>query len=434
MRVLYRILQLFAIILIGPFVLVKAIFKGEFRKVLVRRLGLGFGKTTLPAQGPRVWIHALSLGESVSAQGLIRLLKERRPDIFLIFSATTRSGEEYAQKTFLHTVDHFVPFPFDTHGAVCRMLDLVKPDFFIQVETDFWPNFLFEIKKRQIPAVLVNGRISDISWKWYRRAKIMSVPVFDSFSVLGMQSAEDVKRMVSIGINRSKVKSFGNLKYEAYSPPESQGQNGVDLSELGIPAGSRVWVAGSTHIGEEPIIFEVMQHLLAIFPDLFLIIAPRKVERGLEIEQYAEKLGLLSFRRTSQKKKDAQVLVLDTLGELSNVYRVADIAFIGGSLVDGRGHNPLEPASLGKPVLFGPHMEDFPEISKSLLDSGGALEAGGSTEIFHAMKDWLSHPDKAKMAGLSGAALVKSQKGVTERHVMLIEQLLEERGQREKEA
>lgn len=424
MRVIYTILQFVLLILAGPWLLVKAALTPKYRGRIGGRLGFGLNRGPDVLAGipsPRIWIHALSLGEVASARGLVYSLRRDLPSAGLIFSAATDAGEKFARLNLEGAVDAFVPFPFDLPVSVNRLLNRVHPDLFVLVETDFWPTFLYALQQRAIPAMLVNGRISDSSWQWYQRGRWLFAPLFRSFAVLAMQTEADARRMVSLGVPAERVLALGNLKFDTATPAEAEV---IDPGQFGIAPGSRVWVAGSTHAGEEEIIFRVMQRLLSRYPDLCLVVAPRQVERGATVATLARDCGLAVWRRSIGTPAGGRVLVLDTLGELARVYGLAEFAFVGGTLVAARGHNPLEAAGLGKAVVFGPHMEDFVEVSTALLQAGGARQVGDEEELYVVTDNWLAEPSVARRAGAKARQLVEASRGGATRHVAVIKNLL----------
>ena len=425
MRVVYIILQFVLFILAGPLLLVKATLTPKYRGRIGGRLGFGLKRELDVLAGvpaPRILIHALSLGEVASAQGLVTALRRALPEAGLIFSAATAAGEAFARRHLASAVDCFMPFPLDIPLSVNRLLNVVRPDLFVLVETDFWPNFLYALQQRAIPALLVNGRISDSSWRWYQRGRWLFGPLFRSFAVLAMQTEADARRLVSLGVPAERVLALGNLKFD--TAPLAAVEV-IDRRQLGIATGSRVWVAGSTHEGEEEIIFRVMQRLLPRYPGMCLVVAPRQVERGAAVAALARARGLAVWRRSMGSPAGGQVLVLDSLGELARVYGLAELAFVGGSLVAARGHNPLEPAELGKPVVFGPHMEDFAEVSAALLRAGGARQVSEEEELFRVLDHWLAEPTVARQAGAQARLLVEAGRGGAARHVAVIKQLLQ---------
>lgn len=422
--ILYNILQWLGLIVVAPLLFVKSILTPRHRGRIGLRLGLGLAKELagLPQGRPRIWIHALSVGEVSSSRALVKALRERYPNATLVFSATTRSGLGYARETLGATVDRVIPFPYDFYWSVRRALTLVRPDLFLLVETDFWPNMLGQLASRQIPALLVNGRISAAAFRNYQRFRFLFTPLFNSFRLLSMQTEGAAEQMRQLGVAAQRVESLGNLKY-AVSPTFASDQE--LRRRFGIPAAKRVWVAGSTHAGEETVLFAVFAKLIERFPDLFLILAPRDVARAGALLDEAHGLGLKAGLRSAPVLPGATLLLVDTLGELASLYALAEVAFVGGSLVEERGHNPLEPAALGKPVLVGPHMEDFAEISRDLLACGAAAMVADETTISARLSAWLADPQAGRQAGAQGRKLIaERQQGVVARYLAAVERLL----------
>jgi 3-deoxy-D-manno-octulosonic-acid transferase len=240
-----------------------------------------------------------------------------------------------------------------------------------------------------------------------------------------MQTVADIEYMKSLGVPADLLLNLGNLKYEVLDDSSAPDRSGSTLI-LNEQTDKRLWVAGSTHPGEEKAILKVYQQLRVLFGDLYLVIAPRNVERGAELAIMASRENLSSVRRSEGGGVTGDLLILDTLGELVSFYRKAAFAFVGGSLVEERGHNPLEPAVFGKPVIFGPHMEDFAEIAEDLLDIGGAVRIEGVDDMALILKEWLTNDEKRLEVGRCGAKLVRTQRGVTERHVELVRKIIDE--------
>jgi len=421
----YNLFMSVGVIVFAPLLFVKVILTPKYRRRSGKRLGFSLGQSPGgSASGrPRIWVHALSVGEVASAGNLVRELRQSFPQGIIIFSAATRAGDSFARATLGEYVDCFAPFPFDLLWSVKRLISWVNPDLFILVETDFWPNFLRELNRRGIPCLLVNGRVSESSLSRYHRFRWFFLPIFNSFQVLAMQAEEDAISMRQLGVDSSRLQILGNLKYDA-ALSGSGLKTGLGRAALQIPEQALVWVAGSTHRGEEEIVFAAFQKLSRIFSNLFLIVAPRNVERGGELAAMAARRNLSAFRRSLGGEGQGSVLILDTLGELSSVYGLCEVAFIGGSLVPARGHNPLEPAVYGKPVLFGPCMEDFAEISRDLLAVGGARQVHDEEEICAALSLFLVDPAERERAGRQAQELIASRRGVTEAHIALIRRVL----------
>ncbi len=361
-------------------------------------------------------MHALSVGEVTSALPLVKAIRESIRPAALVFSATTHSGKELAERLIAPHVDLVLFSPLDFPCAVRRCLDAIRPSCFILVETDFWPNWLRQLQRRQIPAMLVNGRISEKSFASYRRFAFFFRPMFRCFSLLSMQTAQDRDKMLALGIPAERLVCLGNLKYDLparqAAPPDLASAYDHRL----------VWGCGSTHPGEEELIFAAFKKLAGLH--LRLIIAPRKIERGGELLNLARSFGLNAVLRSSGAAgAENSVFILDTIGELAGCYSLARLAFIGGSLVDEGGHNPIEAAAQGVPVLFGQHMEDFAEIARDLVDCGGAAVVTAETLAETAAAIF---NDDALHTAMSGAArrLVEQQRGGVARHVQAVQELL----------
>ncbi|MFC1837349.1 3-deoxy-D-manno-octulosonic acid transferase, partial [Thermodesulfobacteriota bacterium] len=397
---LYNIFQVFSLILLFPLLLVKAIISPKYRGRIFLRLGFGIEELAqkLPEGRQRIWIHALSVGEVLSAQPLVRDLRAACPAVTLIFSASTKTGEELAREVLGSEIDLFVPFPLDIYSNARKFIDRIAADLFVLIETDFWPNFLHILDRKKAAAILVNGRISQNSFSRYKRFRFLFLPMFKTFQFISMQTEADAGKMVELGIDADQVKALGNLKYDAVLP-DTVGWAGEQRpisfyrQQFGISPEKIVWIAGSTHAGEEVTILSAYKRLSLLFPNLFLVVAPRDINRGREIKDIADKLGLTVRRRTAPFQDEefpgAPLLILDTMGELSRMYSFCNIAFIGGSLVPDGGHNPLEPAAFGKPIFFGPYMDDFTEISSDLLEKDAAIVCHDEDEIFEVLKKLL---------------------------------------------
>ena len=424
---IYNLVQLIGLTILSPFLFVKAILTPRYRGRMMRRLGKGLVRemTGLPPRRPRIWIHALSVGETASARSMIRELRQRMPEAVIIFSATTRSGEVYCRRTLEDWVDLFVPFPFDVYWVVKRFVRLIDPDLFVLIETDFWPNILHVLHAANRPAMLVNGRVSASSFRNYQRLKFFFRPMFVSFDFLAMQTDDDVRKMISLGVEPERVRALGNLKYDTIVPVAAAGEALLSRADLGIPEEKFVWIAESTHPGEEEVIFRVFKRSLDKNPDLFLVVAPRSIDRDDSLLAMAGRQGLTGFLRTDGPRKNSQFMILNTMGELAASYGICDLAFVGASLVGKGGHNPLEPAGFAKPVLFGPHMDDFSEISRDLLLAGGCLMVRDENELFVAFERMVSEAGYRTKMGQRGADFVLRQQGVTEKHLDEIKRLLQ---------
>ncbi|MDU9048084.1 MAG: 3-deoxy-D-manno-octulosonic acid transferase [Candidatus Electrothrix sp. Rat3] len=434
---MYNILLITVGLLLLPVLLLVILSREKYRGRTLERLGLTLGKRqhTLnalaepvgeTANRPVIWIHALSVGEVTSAVPLVKALRTDMAAAVIILTVATSSGKKTADILLRPYVQRILSSPFDLGFVVRRYIAAFQPDIFIQVETDFWPNWLSLLQKQGVPTMLVNGRISEKSFVAYQRFSFFLQPMFRSFDLLSMQTEEDCRKMTMLGVPADKVIALGNLKYDMERPAETEKKS--VLSEL-AGQGRLVWVCGSTHPGEEEVLFATFAQLLArqdiaedITEQLFLVLAPRDINRGQDLVDLAVSFGLEAGRRSCDEKR-GRILILDTLGELALCYGQAHIAFVGGSLVQQGGHNPIEPAIHGVPVLFGPHMEDFSEIAQELLDCGGGktVTADSLTEI---MSTLLVDKEARSHMGQTAHELIRRHRGGVQRHVQAIQDLL----------
>ncbi len=421
MLYIYNILQLLIFIFLWPIILILIMVKPKWRQKIPRKLGFGLKKNIKQNYGEKktIWIHALSVGEVTSTLPLLLGILGDLDEVRVVFSTTTKTGHTLAKNILGHYVDHIIAFPLDISPIVNTFIKRVDPDLFILVETDFWPNFLHSLQKRGTPTLLVNGRISNTSMQSYQRFSLFFKPLFQSFSSLCMQTVEDAENMVQLGVDPKKVHALGNLKFDT-PLPDTQLHNENDIV---LPEYDSIIVAGSTHEGEEEILLEAIIQLKKQY-DLFFVIAPRNLQRVEKIEELIFSYGLTSQRRSQPSESVCDILLLDTLGELSSFYINADIAFVGGSLVDQGGHNPIEPAIFSVPVIFGPHMEDFSEIKEGLLKNGGGFMASDPESLLSQFEMLLEDDSYRHRSGKAALHFVKAHQGVIHRHVKLVHELL----------
>ena len=422
MLILYNIIQLLLLPILAlalPFYLLA---RRDKREVIPERLGFSTEPLRKAHDGePVIWIHALSVGEVTSALPLIKALRDDQPRCTLVFTASTRTGLALADKLAGSTVDRVQYFPFDLLAVVKQSIRKLKPDLFILVETDFWPNFLAELDSRSIPAILVNGRISSQSIRAYLRFGFFFRPVFDRFAYLCMQTAEDTTNMLKLGIDRTKLGTLGNLKFA----PNTQAESRVSGKEVFTAERNCLNIlCGSTHPGEESILLGVYRRLQQTGYPVHLLIAPRDIKRSDEIEEMARQQGFTAGRFSHPGGNDGDITLIDTIGDLAHLYAFADLAFIGGSLVPEGGHNPLEAARAGCPVLFGPHMDDFSEIRTALLEVGGGFEVADGDGLESTMKRLLESETPRREAGAAARAFVERHLDVIPNHIKKIKQVM----------
>lgn len=419
MLFLYNTLQLIFLALFWPILLFTILVKEKYRSRMAKRLGFGLAARMRSAQRGKnktIWLHALSVGEVASTAVLVQQMRKQLADVSIVLTVSTKSGSKLARELLSSEVDVLCESPLDILPVVRWYVKTIRPDIFILVETDFWPNLVFDLNKHNIPLFLVNGRISRQSFTNYCRFGFFFRPLFNLFTRLCMQTDTDKENMKQLGIDEDKILTLGNLKYDT-KPPISEFGLSLDRE---LPEQRLTWICGSTHRGEEEILLSAYAHLREKYPELFLIIAPRDIDRTQEIKQLGDSKGLQSTLRSQKQQADGHFFLLDTIGELAAFYHHADIGFIGGSLVNEGGHNPIEAALAKIPVLFGPHMEDFEEISSSLVSAGGAFVIKDEAELISVMDTLLQSKSKRRTHGKLGYHDVQQQKGVIKRHLDLI--------------
>jgi 3-deoxy-D-manno-octulosonic-acid transferase len=428
MFLLYNIVQLVFLAVFLPFITLFVLFSSKYRARIPARLGFGLGrKISMPGlakdrpKAQTIWLHALSVGEVTSAVPLLAGLRKTYPNKRLIVSVTTHTGKKIADELLKSIADHVIDSPLDLLPVVARFVKKIQPDLFILVETDLWPNILLLLNHRNIPAILVNGRVSRESLAGYRRWRFFFNPMFQSFSFLCMQTQRDRNNMEALGLPPEKLRTLGNLKFgatpgtTASSPPLAAGL---------LPKDRIIFICGSTHPGEETILIDCYCQVRKTYPELYLIIAARDINRSAELSALARNHQLTVSLRSENPATPADMLILDTLGELNRFYALADIAFVGGSLVTVGGHNPIEPASMGLPVLFGPHMHNNSEIADALISCGGATRVSNRLDLADLLSHLLASADLRTRQGQAAQRCVESHGGIIDKHLELIRQLL----------
>ncbi|MFH1217579.1 MAG: 3-deoxy-D-manno-octulosonic acid transferase [Pseudomonadota bacterium] len=421
----YNLIQILGLIFLWPLALLVVACKAKYRLRIPKRLGVGLDsllREVSPGK-PRIWIHALSVGEVISAVPFVRALRAQYPGASLLFSAATSSGQRYAENLPDFPIDVIIPFPLDFYPVAFRFIRKVRPDLFILIETDFWPNFLHGLQKEKVPALLVNGRVSQKSYTRYSAFQPFFLSMFNSFQALAMQRRQDMEKMVELGVDATKLMVLGNLKYDAVLPA-AEVVRPFGKKDFSIDPDRPVFIAGSTHDGEEEMLCSVFQKLLRRFPRLFMVIAPRNIERADAVAKIVQQKGFSVARRSAGVERDDQVMVLDTMGELAGLYAIADLAFVGGSMVDQGGHNPLEPAVFGVPVFFGVHMEDFADVAEEMIVEHCAEQVETAEQLMDAIRRFLESADLREKTGDAARVFVSVRQGVNHRHIELVERVL----------
>lgn len=382
----------------------------------------------VPADGRRtVWFHAVSVGEVMAAAPLVEAYRRRWPSDRIVVTTVTATGQQVARSS-LGSADLITYFPFDFPCSVARSIDRLAPSCIVLLETEIWPNFLRAVRRRLIPVVLANGRISDRSFRRYRKVSLFLRRILDLPCRFMMQTDQDAERIIRLGAPRERVVVFGNVKYDRASA--SRNESAARLKEIlradGKPA---VFLAGSTHAGEEEIVLAAWDRVRRMVPGLRLVLAPRHPERVPSVETLARGMGLASCRWSEVREggsvpPEAFVLV-DTVGDLAGLYEAADVSFVGGSLVPAGGHNLLEPAGAGTPILVGPHTENFREIA-DLLVAEGAASVVGPDGLARGLEELLRDETKRRSMGEAGRRVVAMNAGAAKRTIDLLGELIGE--------
>jgi 3-deoxy-D-manno-octulosonic-acid transferase len=374
-----------------------------------------FGFLKLPQLRRSIWVHAVSVGEVKAVERLIEGLHRQFPGSTIVVSTATPAGQQLAQERH-DIVNHTFYFPIDLPWTVRRTLDRVDPDIVIIAETEIWPNFLRVCRSRGIRVVMINGRISDKSFPRYLLARRWLRRVFEDYTVIGMQSEMDRKRIEAIGADPNKVAVFGNLKYDVIDANRT-----LDPAIVRLLSGwPELWIAASTMPGEEESVLNAFEQLRRTRPHLKLLIAPRHADRFDAVEETIRQHGLTCIRRT-RLEADGDVLLLDTIGELAAVFRYATVVFMGGSLAPRGGHNVLEPARHRKPIVFGPHMENFRDMARLFLEANAARQIETADQLAPAIAQLLSNPELASKLGRNAFAIVQQNTGATDRVLEMLE-------------
>ena len=433
MYFVYSLLILVFGIVASPYLAYQAIRYKKYISSLSQRMGYLPVSFNLDGE-ESIWIHAVSVGEVLTARALIADLKRRYPQLRIFLSTTTLGGQQVARRN-VQDVDAVFYFPFDLAFIVRRTLRLVKPRVFIMMETEIWPNLLRACKTLGVATVMVNGRISSRSFPRYRLVRPFMRNVLMHVDKFCMQSEESARRIIDIGADPAKVTVTGSLKFDSLDVPgastiEGRGQNRV-LRYFRMTSGRPVIVAGSTMRGEEEPLLQAFRRLKSSVTNPLLVLAPRNPERFGEVVQMSRTHAFVTVRRSDlpiDAEPRAEVVVLDTVGELAQVYQIATAVFVGGSLVDTGGHNILEPAVFGKPIVFGPHMQNFKEIAATFIAHDAAVQIPNARALEDALLALLIDPVRRARLGAAARALVESNRGAKEKSLAVIGQVLPLRG------
>lgn len=421
MFIIYDLIFLIFTLIYFPFYL----FRGKLNAGFLSRLGF------LPAQlnlDRPIWIHAVSVGEVIAIKGLVTELRKIYPQKKIVISTVTATGNKVA-RGLINKGDFLTYLPLDFSFIISGVLKRIDPCVFIIAETEIWPNLISCLYKQRIPVVTVNGRISDRSYSGYRAIKLCIRPILRKVSQFCVQSAVDASRLENLGVEKENIRRTGNVKFDI----NFEAAAGINVlayrQKLWLAQDDKLLVCGSTHPKEEELIFKTYKELSIAFPKLKLLIAPRHPQRGKDIGSLAAGNGFMPIYISSIIGScptciNKAVFILDFIGELFNYYSAADIVFIGGSMVKTGGHNILEPVSLKKPVIFGPYMFNFRDISELFLKNKAAIMVSDCDELTGEIKEILSNPPAAKEMVERAYGLIIANRGATIKNIQVIEQLI----------
>jgi 3-deoxy-D-manno-octulosonic-acid transferase len=419
-RLLYTLLLHLALPLIALRLALRARKAPTYARRINERFSLG-----LPSMKPGgIWVHAVSVGESIAAAPMIRALQAHYPELPITVTCMTPTGSERIQALFGASVQHCY-LPYDLPWAAARFLNRVQPRLAVVMETELWPNHIHQCAKRGIPVALANARLSERSARGYARFGKLTAPMLAELSLIAVQTQTEAQRFLTLGARPECVEVTGSIKFDLKIDAELL-QRAIELRRQWQAEQRPVWIAASTHSGEDEIILAAHHQLLKSRPDALLILVPRHPERFNAVHNLCISERLTTRRRSTAEAVQAsdQVLLGDTMGELLFLYALADIAFVGGSLVANGGHNLLEPAALGKPVLSGPHLFNFLEIAAQLREAGALNEVENAGQLADKVVALLNEPSEMQRMSQAGLSVLKANQGALQRLLEGLQRLL----------
>lgn len=404
------------------------IFKGKLHGDFGERFGVYSSAKRAALEGGKdvIWIQAVSVGEVALCRSLIPMVRKNFPESSIVFSTITRSGNELARKLFSKDAV-ILYFPLDFSFVVKKAVALIRPKFYVMVETEIWPNLLKTLSEGRVRTILINGRISDRSFGKYELAKPFLKNTLHNIGAFCMQSETDARRVMALGAPEEKVRVTGTMKFDISMACDGSGE--TVKAAIKPEVGDELLVAGSTHRGEEEIVLSVFKRLSLDFPNLRLLIAPRHVERTGEVERLIRRLGFTPMRISklpvSNNPTSATcVFILDTIGRLNEAFSIASVVFIGGSLVKHGGQNPLEPAVFGKPVIFGPHMFNFRSVVDVLMAGDAAIQIKEGEGLFENVSLLLSDRNRMRDLGWNAKRALTANRGATALNIEAMKRLV----------
>jgi 3-deoxy-D-manno-octulosonic-acid transferase len=400
-----------------PLVAIRLWLRARKAPAYAKRIGERFSCGMPKLQPGGIWVHAVSVGESIAAAPMIRALLQRYPQLPITVTCMTPTGSERIQALFANEprIQHCY-LPYDLPCAAARFLDRVQPKLAVIMETELWPNHIHQCAKRGIPVALANGRLSERSARGYGRFSKLTAPMLAEMSFFAIQTETEAQRFRDLGARPETVEVTGSIKFDLTIDPQ-QLQRAAELRGQWQALERPVWIAASTHEGEDEVVLDAHRRLLASHPDALLILVPRHPERFNSVFELCQREGFTTVRRSTGANVDAQTSVLlgDTMGELLFLYALADSAFVGGSLVANGGHNLLEPAALAKPVISGPHLFNFLDIAAQLREAGALAEVDDAEGLAVEVQRLFELPRDAQRMAEAGLAVMRRNQGALQR-------------------
>jgi 3-deoxy-D-manno-octulosonic-acid transferase len=427
MRRLYNALFLLFFLLSAPYYFSRMLRRGRWKAGFRQRFGRYNAKLKQALTNRHViWLHAVSVGEVNVCTQLIKALEPRVPNLKIVVSTTTSTGMAELRRKLPSHIEK-IYYPIDRRVWVRRAVHIIHPEAVVFVEAEIWPNFIWRLRDMRIPAFLVNARLSDRSYRGYRRFAFLFRQLFASFAGVGAQNEADATRLLDLGCQPDAVQVVGSLKFDAAKLEERRELDvPALLAQIGVTAEASLLVGGSTHPGEEGILADAFSKLRERHPNLFLVLVPRHFERSREAARELEQRGIRFVYRSeltaSSRFKAGEIdcLLVNTTGELRFFYEHATVVFVGKSLTAHGGQNPIEPAAFGKPIVLGPYMENFEAIVKSFLAAGGARQVRDATELEPTIDALLRDPESRRLLGTQALKVVQENRGAIDRTVDMI--------------
>ena len=419
-RLLYTLLLHLAL----PLIALRLALRARKAPAYARRINERFALGLPPMKPGGIWVHAVSVGESIAAAPMIRALQANYPELPITVTCMTPTGSERIQALFGDSVQHCY-LPYDLPWAAARFINRVQPRLAVVMETELWPNHIHQCAKRGIPVALANARLSERSARGYARFGKLTAPMLAELSLIAVQTQAEAERFLDLGARPECVEVTGSIKFDLKIDAELL-QRADALRQQWQATTRPIWIAASTHAGEDEIILAAHHQLLKSRPDALLILVPRHPERFNTVHELCISQGLTTRRRSTAEavQTSDQVLLGDTMGELLFLYALADIAFVGGSLVANGGHNLLEPAALGKPVLSGTHLFNFLEIAAQLREAGALNEVENAGQLADKVATLLNEPSEMQRMSQAGLSVLKANQGALQRLLEGLQRLL----------